>query len=305
MIPLKSTAVPLQTQQKPQIFSEAEQRRLKLKKATQAFESIFLAQLLKSMRSTSFNTGEESGFGKDIMMSLADEGVSQQFAKKGVLGIGKLLYDRLAKRMDAMPEPEHQLKMGRPKFVAPQPLPTAMPPRNLKIDNDKPVGASVTPIPVTATAMIAKPAEPRLAANLKSPGADSSPQLPALEKYLGHIQSAANETNLSEELLKSVIMRESGGNSQAVSRKGAAGLMQLMPDTAKAMGVNDPFDPKENILGGAKYLRSLLDRFGSLKTALAAYNAGPTTVAKHGGVSPTSETEKYVDQILSDLRKTK
>ena len=103
------------------------------------------------------------------------------------------------------------------------------------------------------------------------------------------------------ELLEAVIAAESSGNPRAVSRKGALGLMQLMPDTARVVGVSDPLDPQQNIKGGARYLRRMLDRFGDLRQALAAYNAGPTTVERHGGVPPISETEAYVDRIISDI----
>jgi Rod binding domain-containing protein len=136
MIPLKTDSSPLPVQHKQQVPSESEQRRLKLKKTTQAFEAIFIAQLMKNMRSTSF-TKEGDGFGKDIMLSMADESVSQQLAKKGMLGVGKLLYEHLAKRLEIVSRPEPPPTTGKSTDVSrsavPADTPRAQPPRQLKV----------------------------------------------------------------------------------------------------------------------------------------------------------------------------
>lgn len=116
------------------------------------------------------------------------------------------------------------------------------------------------------------------------------------------IESAANRYGLDAGLLKAVIDAESSGDPSAVSPKGAMGLMQLMPGTAKALGVSDPFDPEQNIDGGARYLRRLMDQFGEPSLALAAYNAGPGAVKKYGGVPPYPETQSYIQKILSNVR---
>jgi len=307
MIPLKTDSSPLPVQHKQQVLNESEQRRLKLKKTTQAFEAIFIAQLMKSMRSTSF-TKEEDGFGKDIMLSMADESVSQQLAKKGMLGVGKLLYEHLAKRLETTSQPEPHVKTGKAPGAIPSATPSdtpcAEPPRQLKVA--KPEAVVVTASRQTPVSPDSDPRSQPLS-NTATSEAATQPEneMPALNRYIEHIRTAAAETNLPEDLLRSMILRESGGDARAVSRKGAAGLMQLMPDTARAMGVSDRFDPKESIMGGAKYLRSLVDRFGDLKTALAAYNAGPTNVARNAGKVPSAETGKYVETILSDLSKSK
>ncbi len=115
------------------------------------------------------------------------------------------------------------------------------------------------------------------------------------------IKEAAEKYRLPVALLHSVIKHESNFNAKAVSSSGARGLMQLMPQTAKSLGVKNIFDPRENIMAGAKYLRKMLDQFGSLELALAAYNAGPGNVKKYNGIPPFKETRKYVAKILKDV----
>jgi soluble lytic murein transglycosylase-like protein len=119
------------------------------------------------------------------------------------------------------------------------------------------------------------------------------------------VQAAAAKYNLSPDLIKGVIRAESNFKVRAVSSAGAMGLMQLMPATAKALGVNNPFDIEQNINGGAKYLRKMLDRFGgNLRNALAAYNAGPGTVIKYNGRVPYPETRQYVKRVLRFSKQT-
>jgi soluble lytic murein transglycosylase-like protein len=119
-------------------------------------------------------------------------------------------------------------------------------------------------------------------------------------QIIGHtVRKAAEKYNLPPELINAVIRAESNFEVQAVSSAGAQGLMQLMPATAKELGVINPFDIEQNIDGGARYLRKMLDRFGgSVRKALAAYNAGPGTVSKYGGRVPYPETRQYVQRVL-------
>lgn len=114
------------------------------------------------------------------------------------------------------------------------------------------------------------------------------------------IINKSNKYGLEPSLIRAVITAESNWDPQAVSKKGAVGLMQLMPSTAKEMKL-DPFSPEENIEGGTRYLRYLLDRFkGRLDIALAAYNAGPEVVERSGGIPLIAETRKYVRKVLSN-----
>ena len=115
----------------------------------------------------------------------------------------------------------------------------------------------------------------------------------------GLIAKYANQYQVDPSLVRAVMRHESGFNPQAVSPKGAQGLMQLMPGTADLMGVGNPFDPEQNIAGGVGYLRRCLDRFNNDPVlALAAYNAGPERVARTGGVPPIPETQTYVRNVL-------
>ena len=119
-----------------------------------------------------------------------------------------------------------------------------------------------------------------------------------------HIAPLAAKYGVEEALVRAVIRMESGGQTAAVSPKGAMGLMQLMPGTARMLGVEDPFDPVQNLEGGIKYLSQLSDKYqGDLVKTLAAYNAGPGRVDSYGGVPPFAETQKYVKNVLSMYRK--
>lgn len=124
--------------------------------------------------------------------------------------------------------------------------------------------------------------------------------------YLGESKSldaifrqAAEKYNVPVELLKAIGKQESNFNAKAVSRCGAQGIMQLMPATAKELGVTDAFDPEQNIMGGAKYISGLLKKYnGDTKLALAAYNAGSGNVKKYGGIPPFEETQNYVKKVM-------
>lgn len=120
------------------------------------------------------------------------------------------------------------------------------------------------------------------------------------------IETFGEKYGIDSDFIKAIIKQESGFNAKATSKKGAMGLMQLMPKTAESLGVLDAYNPSQNIEGGVKYLKSLLDKYGDNKEmALAAYNAGPGTVKKYGGIPPYKETQNYINAIMNTYNKVK
>lgn len=316
MIKISNLPKPVEIAPTKPALDELAQKRIKLKKATQAFESIFIEQMLKSMRASSLDTQdkEESGFGKDIMMSMADESVAKQLGKSGMFGVGEVLYNHLLKRLDAETTEKTGLQITSKRHID-----GVAPIRSTKSisdispalhpdENNKPISAAPVPQATKVESQSSQPAASivkRQVVDAKTPAVGTTTAAGRLDRYINHIRAASKESDIPEDLLRAVIMQESSGRNGATSHRGAAGLMQLMPDTARSVGVQNPYDAGENIRGGARYLRQMLDRFGDLGTALAAYNAGPGNVEKHGGIPPFPETQEYVKRVLTELSAAK
>ena len=124
-------------------------------------------------------------------------------------------------------------------------------------------------------------------------------QVSNLDRYDGLFLEVADQTGVPAAMLKAVCVAESRMNPWAISRAGAQGLMQLMPGTARNLGVTNPFDPEQSVDGGARFLSKMRADFGTWELALAAYNAGPAAVRAHNGVPPYRETLTYVDRVMS------
>ena len=138
-------------------------------------------------------------------------------------------------------------------------------------------------------------------ADIKSVSSNAFKSPKELEEF---INASSKKYNISTKIIKAVIKAESSFNASSLSGSGAIGLMQLMPATAKSLGVKNPYDPAQNIDGGVKYLNYQLKRFdGNLEFALAAYNAGPSAVIKYGGIPPYKETQNYVKKVMDWINK--
>ncbi|HTV91112.1 MAG TPA: lytic transglycosylase domain-containing protein [Verrucomicrobiae bacterium] len=157
------------------------------------------------------------------------------------------------------------------------------------------------------TSSFASVLQSQMAAQGDETGEDSAPGAPAMVPP-AQIDALVGENAQSQDvdpaLIKAIIANESGFNANATSNVGAQGLMQLMPGTAAGLGVTDAYDPAQNVAGGTKYIKGLLQRFnGDVRLAVAAYNAGPGAVEKYGGVPPYAETQNYVQNVLSSYAK--
>ncbi len=266
----ESQSLPL----KKTVNIEAEKKRLF--KAAKELESLFLNQLLKTMRQTipkselSEGFGLGDGLGKDVYTEMFDQELAMKMAGVGDRSMASQLYKSLEKVLEQQFDGEVTEKVN---------LNNSLPQKSyFKVKAEEPEIKKISKVqPVVNKINLSK------------------------GEYDSIIKQVAAKYKLNPMLVASVIKAESNGDPKAVSTAGAKGLMQLIDSTASDMGVRDVFDPHENIEGGVKYLRRMINQFGDIKKALAAYNAGPEAVKRYEGVPPYRETKNYIEKVLKNL----
>ncbi len=265
-------------------------KKRELRKVTKEFESYFVLHMLKAMRKTIPKSELTSGgLGEDMYTSMFDEELSRKVSGTSANSLADLLYRSLERSIEneyrGDGQTGHDTKIESLNNLNNQ--------RKFKIENgdiSPPQASELKEESITETR-----------------GDNSGNIWPIndslVENYGSIVESAALKYNVNPQLIYSVIRAESGGKADAVSPKGAKGLMQLIDSTATDMGVSDSLDPEQNIMGGTKYLRQMLDKFDDdLTLALAAYNSGPGNVSKYNGVPPFRETKEYVAKVLESFQ---
>jgi len=239
-----------------------------LDKVARGFESIFLNMMFKEMKSAQLEDDGDGGFGSDVLMDYSNMLLTEQIANNGLgIGIAEKVYEQLS---------------GGEK-IQPNTIVNQLGIINESINKTKPS------LPIADNSVNNNFID-RVNNRLKT--------------YSNIISEASDKYNLPENLIKAVITTESAAKNEAKSPVGAKGLMQLMDGTAKDLGVTNSFDPRQNIMGGAKYLSQMLTKFdGDMNLALAAYNAGPGNVEKYKGIPPFKETINYVQKVKSYISK--
>jgi Rod binding domain-containing protein len=238
-------------------------------KASRGFEAIFINLMLKQMKQAMLSKNEDNesdiGFGADTLESYADMLFSEEVAKIGKgIGIADAIYQNFTGESLPAMSVQH----------LPSNVPTSI---NQNLDYPKKI----------------------LENNINSTGNFIDRVNKRLSNYSKIISEASKKFNIPENIIKAVITTESAGIETARSPVGAKGLMQLMDGTATELGVRNPFEPYQNIMGGTKYLRQMLDTFGgNFQLALAAYNAGPRNVMKYGDIPPFPETQQYIKKVM-------
>ncbi len=280
-----------------------------IEKASRGFEAIFVNMFLKEIKSGLFGSSssmnsEESNeslsFGADTLMGYNQMLFSEHISNSiGGIGIANLIYKNLTgeyltekakdKVKEIIPDIQNILKKVT----------------NNPEDNQKDSKSEETNI-ITGSS---SNNESDKSTESNKPKINNQANFVSrvetrINKYDRIITEASAKYGVPVPLIKAVITAESAGKSDVVSKAGAKGLMQLMDGTADYLGVENSFDPIENINGGTKYLNELLKKFdGNMKLAIAAYNAGPGNVIKHNGIPPFKETQQYVEKVLSYHKK--
>jgi len=250
---------------------------VKLAKVAVQFERMFAEMMVKEMRKTVGDSGLfKRNTGEEIFTEMLDSEFANKMVRNGKLGLAQVIIDQMS-RLDNNIDATSALSA-------------------LKAQGDNARAAQFGAKGLRSFDNL------RTQTNAETPEISFDMFAPKVREWKDIIAKASKEHGVDEFLIAAVIDAESSGMPKAVSRVGASGLMQLMPGTASDMGVKDVFDPVQNIMGGTKYLREMLNRFGgNLKLALAAYNAGPGNVQRFGGVPPFRETQNYVSKIMEKV----
>lgn len=246
-----------------------------LQRVARQFESLFFGQLIRSMRETVPENGFwGQGGGTQIYRQLHDQALADRMADSGSLGIAEMIVRQFHHAVPGAGEAPPPPRVGPPPPLA--------------------AGTAAYRRQGQVGERIAGMVRLRHQADAVGGAAADT-----LDRYQSELSRAVDETELDPALVLAVTVQESGGDPRAVSPKGARGLMQLMPGTARELGVDDPTDPGQNLHGGARYLARMLRRYdGDVDLALAAYNAGPGAVDRAGGKVPDfPETRRYVEAV--------
>ena len=283
------------------------QTKARLQRAVKEFESVMVGYMLKSMRQ-SMPKEDMFGdsYGGEMMEGMFDGELAGYVSRGSNLGLGEMLYKEITgedlprTKAPVVAGQKLQAPVVRASVTGAEARSTSDPVQTpAEILRNVPVPA---PPPQSAPARREETMERPIAGTgtVTAPPDTVQRRLEALNPI---IRDAADTTGVNASLLKAVIATESAARTDARSSRNAKGLMQLIDSTAAAMGVQNVWDPRQNVQGGARYLGQMMDRFdGNLEHALASYNAGPGAVAKHKGVPPYRETQAYIGKVLEYLR---
>ncbi len=243
-----------------------------VEKAAQGFETMMIKQMLNTMTKSLENGGFFGEMpGSDFYQEMYMQKISETMSRQGHFGIADMIKRQMTNDYTNLP-----IKSVMPEFEK-----TATPRDKETTPREKEGVKEVQAVKVEKSESTPKTLLSRL--NFLEP----------------IITKAANLFHVEKNLIKAIIAQESYGNGNAVSKSGAKGLMQLMDGTAKDLGVTDPHNAEQNIMAGTKYIKQMLDKYQDKEVALAAYNAGPGNVDKHGGIPPFKETRNYVKKVIT------
>ena len=247
----------------PEISRYSDAEKKRLAEVSKQFESLLTSMMLKSMNNTTDGLFGENSFGGDFFDSIFQFEIASKMSQGRNFGVAESIYQKMTGE-------KISTDILNPKIQAPKQK------ENIKLNNIETKLPSLKP---------------------------SLNSLDRLNRFDSIINEASEEFAVDKNLIKSVILAESSGKENALSKANAKGLMQLIDSTADSLGVKNVWDPKENIFGGTKYLSQLLRKYnGDINLALAGYNAGPGNVDKYDGIPPFEETKTYVARVTGYIK---